>query len=129
MDGRQPHHVFACLTLLLIWAGGPASNASDPVRKTWETSRVKGTPDPPKPYVPEPAFPNLTFENGVEIVALNGRLFVMERSGKIWSFPEGDPTPEPALFGELKDSGHAFGIAFHPRWRDNQTAAPGPKMG
>ena len=40
------------------------SAQSVPVREPWTMSRIKGAPDPPKPYVPETVFTNLKIENG-----------------------------------------------------------------
>lgn len=93
------------------------SAQSVPVREPWTTSRIKGAPDPPKPYVPETVFTNLKIENGVEMIPHKGRLFVMELNGKIWSFPEKDTTLVLELFHDLKlkeVKGQAFSMAFHP---------------
>ena len=58
-------------------------------RVPWTTSRVRGSPEPPPPYVTESAFPKLKFDEPLEMVSAPGsdRLFVVERYGKIYSFP------------------------------------------
>lgn len=109
------------LSHLIVLACLHSVRAGEPVREPWTTSRIQGTPESPRPYVPEPVFEQSTFGQAVEIVALDGRLFVMERAGKIWSFAEDEPEPEMALFGELKENEHTFGMAFHPNWRENRS--------
>ena len=92
-------------------------------REPWMSSRIKGQPDPPKPFIPEPVFENVTFENGLELVSRDGLLFVVERAGKIWSFPENSPQPEKQLFLDLKalhpKVKWAYGLVFHPKWEEN----------
>ena len=58
-------------------------------RVVWTTSRIMGSPEPPLPYVTERAFPALKFNQCLDIVSApgSGRLYVVEQSGKILSFP------------------------------------------
>jgi len=97
-----------------------AQASEEPARSPWTTSRLRGSPDPPKPLVPEPVFDNLAIENGLELVALAGRLFVVERSGRIWSFPENGDGSGADVFVDLRlvhpRIGAAYGIAFSPGW-------------
>jgi hypothetical protein len=37
-------------------------------RQPWTTSRITGSPDPPKPDIVERVFPQLSFENPVELM-------------------------------------------------------------
>lgn len=108
------------LPLLII----AATTAAEPIREPWIASRIKGSPEPPKPYIAERVFPNLQIRDGLELVALDGRLLVMTRQGKIWSFVEKAATPTLDLFGDLKaihpKTGSAYGLAFHPNWRKNK---------
>ena len=102
-----------------------AGIAAEPVvRQSWTQSRVHGAPDPPRPYIAEPVFEKLAINQGLEMVALDGRLFVMERSGKVWSFVEKAAVPELDLFVDLKalhpKVNSAYGLAFHPGWRTNR---------
>ena len=63
-------------------------------RVPWTTSRIKGTPEPPAPYRTEPAFPGLKFEEPLAMAFAPGsdRVFVAQRYGKVYSFPN-DPAP------------------------------------
>ena len=108
---------FFLLTFILITTGLHAAELS---REAWTTSRIEGSPEPPKPYVVEQVFQQLKFENVVEMVPMDGRLYVYTRWGKIWSFPEVDNPNKAHLFGDLelrKTFGHGFGMAFHPQWK------------
>ncbi|HZN66247.1 MAG TPA: hypothetical protein VFB66_13240, partial [Tepidisphaeraceae bacterium] len=79
-------------------------NASDAAsvphseRVPWTTSRVTGSPDPPPPYRLVKAFPNLKFENLVDVAVLpgSGRLVALEQAGRAWSFPAGDSSVSKA---------------------------------
>ena len=66
-------------------------------RVPWTTSRIKGSPEPPPPYRTENAFPKLKFNEPLDMAAAPqaDRLFVVERYGKIYSFPN-DPKAERA---------------------------------
>ncbi len=109
------------------WQGGqpPFSNPcpKPPAREPWTKSRIKGSPEPPKPYIAERVFPNLKIRDGLEMIALDGRLFVMTRQGKVWSFVEKASDPELNLFIDLKQlhpkTGNAYGLVFHPKWKTN----------
>ncbi|MGB0579729.1 MAG: PQQ-dependent sugar dehydrogenase [Limisphaerales bacterium] len=94
------------------------------IRKPWTTSRISGSPEPPKPYIAERVFSNLPIRQGLEMVALDGQLLVMTRDGKIWSFNERDTEPTLNEFADLKainaNTRSAYGLAFHPRWRENK---------
>jgi len=57
-------------------------------RVPWTSSRLVGTPEPPNPYLLVPAFPNLKFDEPMQVrwSAELQRYFVCELHGKIWSF-------------------------------------------
>jgi putative heme-binding domain-containing protein len=111
------------LALLILPLVAPAF-AAPAVREAWTTSRVVGTPEPPAPYVAEPAFPGLRFDTPVDLVAGPGgrRLYVSERWGRVRSFDPRNPAAPPVLFAELGPLFLEFpylelyGIAFHPRF-------------
>lgn len=90
-------------------------------RLPWTTSRVKGTPEPPLPYVGQRAFPKLRWRHPLEIVPGLGRLFVVERWGRITSFV---PKPGADRLDELinlRGRGEVvFGMVLHPRARENK---------
>src|ERR1700722_13541787 len=57
-------------------------------RERWTTSRVVGSPDPPDPYRLENVFPDLKFNEPLELSIVPGanRWVVAERHGKIYTF-------------------------------------------
>ena len=95
-----------------------------PGRQPWSASKIKGSPEPPKPFVPERVFAGIPIRDGLEMVALEGRLFVMTRQGKIWSFEEDTDSSKADLFVDLKSihpkHSSAYGMAFHPEWKKNR---------
>jgi len=128
------------LTLALAVAAAWTASAADPGpfgidrRVPWTTSHVTGTPEPPPPYRTERAFPNLTFKAPLEMVALPGtdRLFILEQSGKIFSFPNRNDSANPDLFLDVatelsgwdkvpdaKGFDAVYGLAFHPDFAHN----------
>jgi uncharacterized repeat protein (TIGR03806 family) len=132
----------ACVALVLAVAGDgfrsargqDAAGRDEPrpasggVRPAWTTSRVRGSPEPPPPYVAERAFPRLAFNKPVELVAAPGsnRLFVAEQGGKIFSFPN-DPDCQRAdlaadLRAGIRGLQHVYSLTFHPRFAENRHA-------
>jgi putative heme-binding domain-containing protein len=91
----------------------------------WTTSRLHGSPEAPKPYIAEKVFPQVAMSNGLEMIAIPGahRFVAMERQGKVWSFPDAPDTAKNTLVIDLKvahpQMRSAYGIAFHPHWRQN----------
>jgi putative heme-binding domain-containing protein len=97
-------------------------------RVPWTESRLFGSPEPPAPYVSEAVFTGIETENALELVAHGGRLFLVERGGRILSFAEGDPRDGSIgaeLFADLKAERpgltFAYGLAFHPRAAENRS--------
>ncbi len=92
-------------------------------RSLWTTSRVVGSPDPPPPYVTEPAFPKLRFDHAVDLASAPGsdRLFVAEHmSGHIFSFPRQSDVAKAELFLDLSVPGREiWSLAFHPGYTTN----------
>ena len=92
----------------------------------WTSSRVQGTPEAPKPFVAEPAFTQVELHDALEMIALPGarRFAAVENTGKVFTFAD---TPDAAasrdLLIDLKAKhdklSHAYGIAFHPNWKQN----------
>lgn len=111
-----------CFMLLLgeAPAASPVRRASGLEKRTpWTTSNVKGSPDPPAPYRIQPAFPRLKFYEPLELVAApeTDRLFVAERTGKIFSFALDRQTADRELLLDLKKT--IYGLTFHPRFKEN----------
>lgn len=97
-------------------------------RPRWTASRFVGTPDPPPPYVTEPAFPGLKFTRPLVMASTpaTGRLFVGEQGGKVFSF-ENDPHVTRAdvaldLAKERPGMAALYGLAFHPNFAQNRQA-------
>lgn len=112
----------ACLFLAFPAAGAEESR---PARVPWTTSRLQGSPDPGKRCASELVFPGIELNQGLELVSWGGRFHVVERGGRVWSFPE-QPAGErvvPDLTIDLKalhpGMTNAYGLAFHPKCAEN----------
>lgn len=115
--------IFATASLAVAPSGAAESAAQ---REAWGASRLIGSPEPPPPFRAEPAFPHLTFDFPLEIVAgPAGRLYVLEHRGRIWSFDPRDPHPARHLFADVRTlfpdhpAFELYGLAFHPRFATN----------
>jgi uncharacterized repeat protein (TIGR03806 family) len=88
-------------------------------RVPWTTSRVKGSPEPPDPYRTEVAFPKLKFFEPLDLASVpaGNRLFIAERTGKIFSFVDERQTDKADLVLDLKKT--VYGIALHPQFQKN----------
>lgn len=85
-----------------------------------DTSRLNGTPEPPPPYKTRRAFPKLTFNQPVYLIAEPGtdRLIVVTLANKALAFrdqPAIDKT-EPYLHLPEHD---LYGMTFHPQYEKN----------
>ena len=113
------------LASLLITAFSPhTATAQRPFgidkRTPWQTSRIKGTPDPPPPYRTAVAFPKLEFEEPLAMTSAPGtdRLFVVERYGKVRSFEDDRDADSSIVMLDL-DEKPIYGLAFHPKFQTN----------
>ena len=85
------------------------------------SSKVAGSPEPPKAFVQEAILPELKFVEGLELAAVSGtgRMLMVERRGKVSSFDPRDGTKPVhlvvALLALHPDLEHAFGVALHPK--------------
>lgn len=106
--------VFAYLTALSLAA-----------QAQWTTSRIQGSPEAPKPYVPEQVFTQIALNDGLEMqmVPGAGRFAAVEKNGKIWTFKDSPDAASKDLLIDLKPDhpalSYGYGIAFHPKWREN----------
>lgn len=91
-------------------------------------SFVQDTSFPLSPWEAVPAFPDLHFDNPVDITHAydgTGRLFVLEQRGSIRVFDNDPKTKTSTVFLDIKDKvsygGEAglLGIAFHPDFKKN----------
>jgi len=107
------------LVLPLLAHGQDARPYGIDQRVAWTTSRIHGTPDPPLPYRTQRAFPGLTFQEPLAMTAAasSDRLFVAERYGKVYSFPNQPDVQQADL---LLDLGKViYGLAVHPKFSEN----------
>lgn len=94
-------------------------------RQPWTTSRIHGSPEPPKPFRVERIYTNITFINPLDAGTIPGthRLVVVEQRGKIWSV-EDENAKEADLFADLKDFDkevvESYGVTFHPKFLENR---------
>lgn len=89
-------------------------------RIPWTTSRITGTPDPPAPYRTVRAFGNLTFQEPLDVTAGadTDRLFVAERYGQVYSFPNRQDVQQADLMLSLENR-VIYGVAIHPKFSEN----------
>jgi uncharacterized repeat protein (TIGR03806 family) len=124
-----PSYVIACLSAAAMIVG-----MSDVVAQSYGLTQrpmvgafLNGTLPPAEAsatgWQAAVAFPNITFERPISIVAEPGsnRLLVGEQGGKIWAFEENPAVSNKTLFLDLTaatDSSGAglLGIAFHPEY-------------
>ena len=123
----RPKHFTTCALLcLLALVSNSASAQKLSKRPAWTTSRITGSPNPPRPYRIERVFPRLSFKNPV-VLASNKHLqrwFVVEVAGKVLTFPTGVKDPAQAELacdlGKIKGMRQAYGLAFHPKFASNR---------
>ena len=91
----------------------------------WTRSRIHGTPEAPKPFIAEQVFTQLALHDGLEMIAMPAahRFAAVENTGKIFTFADTPDAASQHLLIDLKAKheklSHAYGIAFHPKWREN----------
>jgi putative heme-binding domain-containing protein len=94
-------------------------------RQPWTTSRIHGSPEPPRPFRVERVYPNITFVNPLDAGTIPGthRLVIVEQRGKIWSV-EDEKAKEADLFADLKEFDkevvETYGVTFHPKFAENR---------
>ena len=133
MINRKIANSLAGIALTILLLGNPKSGSADDAQKPvgfarapWATSHVKGTPEPPLPYVTERAFPSLKFQQSLDLTAAPGsdRLFVVEQSGKIFSFPNQDDVATADLVidfaKEIPGVKEVYSLVFHPDFVHNR---------
>ncbi len=129
----MPQLQFRNTVLLLVLLASRSLDAGDPSRPfgldrrvPWTTSAITGSPDPPPPYSVQRVFPKLSFKNPVILTGAPGtdRLFVVELSGKIFTFTPGQPHSSADLAADLSPAitglTQVYGLAFHPDFQTNR---------
>ena len=118
----------ACVSLAIAPRGVMADPPKVGIdkRTAWTTSRITGSPEPPLPYITERAFPALKFNQCLDITTAPGsdRLFVVEQSGKIFSFPNKPDVASADLVvdfaKEIEGVQAVYSLAFHPAFQQNR---------
>lgn len=87
-------------------------------RQLWTTSNIQGTPDPPRPYRTQVAFPDLKFNEPLAAVRVPGTqlMAVAERGGSVFLFRPRDNHGKSLL---LSVGRVVYGLAFHPDFKKN----------
>lgn len=110
-------HAFALAAAVTTIFGAP--------RERWATSRIHGSPEPPKPFQVERIYTNITFVNPLDAGTIPGthRLVVVEQRGKLWTI-EDENAKEADPFADLKDfdkeAVECYGVTFHPNFAQNR---------
>jgi len=110
----------------LATASAWCAEGAAPTRVPWTTSRIHGSPDPPKPYVAQRIFPKLEFKEALEIMfePNSKRWFALEKNGRILSWPQDRDVDHADVVADLKalhpDLDYLYGIAFHPKFAENR---------
>ncbi|MCO6453889.1 MAG: hypothetical protein J5I93_01125 [Pirellulaceae bacterium] len=125
--------LYALLLLQLISTIMPGAAFGEPKpfgleqRIPWRSSRITGSPGPPKPYRVARVFPKLQFVRPVTLTAAPGtnRLFLVELDGKVFSFPLSDDCRQADLCvdlaAEITGLQRVYGLTFHPDFADNRS--------
>lgn len=102
--------------------------ASAVERTPWTSSKVKGSPDPPPPYMAEQFWSHLQLNKVLGSVYLPsaGQIFLVGQKGQIFSLPADldAKEPQPFTFGDLSKAvpqfQNLYGMTFHPRHAENR---------
>src|SRR6185503_16121673 len=95
-------------------------------RTPWTGTRMTGSPDPPLPYVVTRAFPKLKFKEPLDLASTPAidRLFLVEQSGKIFSFKSDPDAGQSDLAIDLKKEipgfAQIYGMTFHHGFATNR---------
>jgi uncharacterized repeat protein (TIGR03806 family) len=119
---------FAFALVVISTCGDPFDGPKVGIDKrvSWTSSRIVGSPDPPLPFVTEQVFRALKFNQCLEITAAPGsnRLFIVEQSGKIFSFLNKPDVKSADLAVDLAKSipgvEQVYALAFHPDFMRNR---------
>jgi len=94
-------------------------------RIPWTNSHLTGSAEPPLPYRVRRVFARLQFREPVDLLSASnlGRLFIAERTGKVFSFTNDDQVAEPNLAIDLGKEVPAFtqlyGMTLDPGFATN----------
>ncbi|MDB6116444.1 MAG: yliI 2 [Verrucomicrobiaceae bacterium] len=92
----------------------------------WKTSRIHGSPEPPKPFIAEQVFANLPLTEILDMVPVPGldQWVFVQNNGKLVVAPNDLAATKLDVALDLKALhpavDHAYGIAFHPQFASNK---------
>jgi len=123
--------ILCLLSTAFLLSAAPAQENNYAPRTLWTTSKITGSPEPPPPLKQTLRFPNLKFDQPlyIERDPSGSRLWVITRTGSVFSFPDDQEVAQPDLFVDLAQvfkqlTPHrsatavksAYGLAFHPKY-------------
>ena len=95
-------------------------------REIWTSSRVTGSPEPPKPFRVQRVYPGLQFNQPVELMSVPGanKMMILEVTGKLFAFDDDAACDQADLVIDfhplMKDFRRAYGFALHPEFETNR---------
>jgi len=122
----------SCLWLQ-TWVVGTEPDNRVVQRVPWTQSRLQGSPEPPLPYVLQPAF-DVQFDGPVSLnrIPATDQYLVCEQHGKIYWFDGSQTTPGKKLVADFNAQRpptvaqssalrlQLFSLTYHPQFADNQ---------
>jgi glucose/arabinose dehydrogenase len=120
------HHEEYARLKFLPMAADPARPFGIDKLPPLKSSTVVGSPDPPPPYRPVRAFPNLKLNFPINLDRVPGTetllVIIQERSYGTTTIVKLKDTPDASQYEKVLDipeGGVAYGLCFHPRFADN----------
>ena len=95
-------------------------------RPGWETSRIIGSPEAPKPFSVQRVYPKLQFNQPVELMAVpqSNKMMLLEVTGQLFIFENDDNCAKADLVADFKPLiekfRRAYGFALHPDFANNR---------
>lgn len=92
----------------------------------WKTSRIHGSPEPPKPFIAEQVFTNVPLTEALDMVPVPGldQWIFVQNNGKLVVVANDLAATKAEVALDLKalhpTVDHAYGIAFHPQFKTNK---------
>ncbi len=114
------------LILLLTFVVVLSSAVWSGERPGWETSRIIGSPEAPKPFSVQRVYPKLQFNQPVELMAVpqSNKMMLLEVTGKLFVFENDDNCAKADLVADFKPLiekfRRAYGFALHPDFANNR---------
>lgn len=120
LSGRRKFILSLSLFLIAPVLAGAAEKAR------WQSSALKGSPDPALPYRIKPAYGKLSFDRPVIVEPIPGtnQMVVAELTGKLVAFEDRNDASQKTIIGDIKtkhkEANSVYGLAFHPDFIRNR---------